>query len=113
MSPPTVYAATLLSGSNALLSPTASQFYTANPPPTSGLQAGTVAIGPSIGVVTVTGLGLAGVPKQAICVIRKVAGEFNLFASVRVGTITTDGFTVDLSATTDANTYLLDYILCF
>jgi hypothetical protein len=43
--------------------------------------------------------------------MRKVTGGLNLFATVRGDSITTDGFTVDLSAATDAATYQLDYLV--
>ena len=43
--------------------------------------------------------------------VRKATGGLNLFATVRGDSITTDGFTADLSAATDAATYQLDYLV--
>lgn len=74
-------------------------------------QRGTQAIASGADAVTVTGLALAAVPFQVLVSIRKPAGGLNLFATVRDGSITTDGFTVDLSGATDAATYKLDYLL--
>ena len=61
--------------------------------------------------VTVSGLGLIAVPGQVLVTMRKVTGGLNLFATVRSDSITTGGFTVDLSAATDAATYQLDYLV--
>lgn len=71
---------------------------------------GTKAIGSGVDTVTVSGLGLAAAPGQVLVTMRKVSGGLNLFATVRSDSITTDGFTVDLSAATDAATYQLDYL---
>jgi hypothetical protein len=72
---------------------------------------GTQAISSGVDSVTVTGLGLPSVPAQVLVTIRKATGGLNLFATVRDGSITTGGFTVDLSAATDATTYKLDYLV--
>jgi hypothetical protein len=74
-------------------------------------HAGTQAIGSGVDSVTVTGLGLTSVPSQVLVTVRKATGGANLFASVRGSSITTDGFTADLSAATDAGTYALDWLL--
>jgi major tropism determinant Mtd-like protein len=71
---------------------------------------GTQAIGSGADSVTVSGLGLAAVPGQVLVTVRKLTGGLNLFATVRDDSITTGGFTVDLSAATDAATYKLDYL---
>ena len=71
---------------------------------------GTQAIGSGVDSVTVTGLALAAVPAQVLVSMRKASGGLNIFATVRDGTLTTDGFTVDLSTATDATTYKLDYL---
>ena len=71
---------------------------------------GTQAIAVGVNAVTVTGLGLAAAPGQVLVTVRKVSGGLNLFATVRDDSITTDGFTVDLSAATDGATYKLDYL---
>ncbi|MCE0484361.1 MAG: hypothetical protein LV479_09010 [Methylacidiphilales bacterium] len=72
---------------------------------------GTKAIGAGADSVAVTGLGLPSVPAQVLVTVRKVTGGLNLFATVRDDSITTDGFTVDLSAATNAATYKLDYLV--
>jgi len=71
---------------------------------------GTQAIASGVDMVTVSGLGLASVPAQVLVTVRKLTGGLNLFATVRSDSITTSGFTVDLSAATDAATYKLDYL---
>jgi hypothetical protein len=43
--------------------------------------------------------------------VRKVTGGENLFATVRGDSISTDGFTADLSGLTDAATYRLDWLV--
>ncbi len=73
--------------------------------------AGTQAIAAGADSVAVAGLGLASAPAQVLVTVRKATGGANLFASVRSASITTDGFTADLSAATDASTYALDYLL--
>jgi hypothetical protein len=59
----------------------------------------------------VTGLALPSVPAQVLVTVRKVTGGLNLFATVRSDSITAGGFTVDLSAATDAATYQLDFLV--
>ena len=71
---------------------------------------GTQAIASGADSVTVTGLALPSVPAQVLVTTRKLTGGLNLFATVRDDSITTGGFTVDLSAATDATTYKLDYL---
>ena len=73
--------------------------------------AGTQAIASGAGSIAVTGLGLASAPSQVLVTVRKATGGANLFASVRGDSITTDGFTADLSAATDAGTYALDWLV--
>ena len=72
---------------------------------------GTQAIASGVDSVTVSGLGLAAAPGQVLVTVRKLTGGLNLFATVRDDSITTGGFTVDLSAATDAATYKLDYLV--
>jgi hypothetical protein len=71
---------------------------------------GTQAIGSGVDTVMVSGLGLGAVPGQVLVTVRKLTGGLNLFATVRGDSITTGGFTADLSAATDAATYKLDYL---
>ena len=72
---------------------------------------GTQAMASGVDSVAVTGLGLPSVPGQVLVTVRKLTGGLNLFATVRDDSITTGGFTVDLSAVTDATTYKLDYLV--
>jgi hypothetical protein len=72
---------------------------------------GTQAIAAGADTVTVSGLGLPSVPAQVLVTVRKVTGGLTLFATVRDDSITTAGFTADLSAATDASTYKLDYLV--
>src|ERR1700677_3294401 len=71
---------------------------------------GTQAIAAAADSVAVTGLALPSVPAQVLVTVRKLTGGLNLFATVRDDSVTTGGFTVDLSAATDAATYKLDYL---
>jgi len=73
--------------------------------------AGTQAIASGADSVAVTGLGLASAPAQVLVTVRKATGGANLFATVRGDSITTDGFTADLSAATAAGTYSLDWLV--
>ena len=72
---------------------------------------GTQALASGVNFVAVTGLALPSVPAQVLVTVRKLTGGLNLFATVRDDSITTGGFTVDLSAATDAATYKLDYLV--
>jgi hypothetical protein len=72
---------------------------------------GTQAIASGADSVTVSGLGLGSAPAQVLVTVRKLTGGLNLFATVRSDSITTGGFTADLSAATDAATYQLDYLV--
>ncbi len=72
---------------------------------------GTQAIASGAENVTVSGLALPSLPAQVLVTMRKATGGLNLFATVRNDSITTGGFTVDLSAATDAATYQLDYLV--
>ena len=72
---------------------------------------GTQAMASGVDSVTVSGLGLAAAPSQVLVTMRKVTGGLILFATVRSDSITADGFTADLSGTTDAATYQLDYLV--
>ena len=72
---------------------------------------GTKAISSGADNVTVTGSAFASVPAQVLVTVRKATGGLNLFATVRGDSITTDGFTADLSAATDTANYSLDYLV--
>jgi hypothetical protein len=71
---------------------------------------GTQAIASGADSVTVSGLALPAAPGQVLVTVRKLTGGMNLFATVRSDSITTGGFTADLSGITDAATYQLDYL---
>jgi len=72
---------------------------------------GTKAIAAGADSVAVTGAALASAPAQVLVTVRKATGGLNLFATVRGDSITTDGFTADLSAATDTANYSLDYLV--
>ena len=73
---------------------------------------GSAAIGSGVDSVVVSGLTLASAPAQVLVSVRKASsGRMNLFASVRSDSVSTAGFTADLSAMTDASTYVLDYLV--
>ena len=72
---------------------------------------GTQAIASGLDAVTVSGLALASVPAQVLVSVRKASGGLSFFATVRGDTITTAGFSVDLSGITDAATYALDWLV--
>jgi hypothetical protein len=72
---------------------------------------GSQAIASGADSVTVSGLGLASAPAQVLVTVKKATGGQNLFATVRGDSVTTAGFTADLSAVTDASTYHLDYLV--
>ena len=72
---------------------------------------GTQAIAAAADSVTITGLGLPTVPAQVLVTVRKQTGGLNLFATVRSDSITTGGFTADLSAATDTANYKLDFLV--
>ncbi len=81
-----------------------------SPPTYVQKNSGTQAIASGTDSVTVSGLTLASTPGQVLVTVRKPTGGMNLFATVRDASITTAGFTVDLSGVTDASTYKLDYL---
>ena len=72
---------------------------------------GTQALASGVDSATVSGLALSAAPAQVLVTVRKPTGGLNLFATVRDDSLTTGGFTVDLSAATDAATYKLDYLV--
>lgn len=60
-------------------------------------------------VVTVTGAAFGFVPTSVVVVVSKPVGGSNLFATVRLATITADGFVADLSAPAPTAGYVLSY----
>jgi hypothetical protein len=82
----------------------------AEPAPGTPSRAGTVAIPEGQDYVAVADLDLSFTPAQVLVSVRKPAGGDNLWATVRDGSISDDGFTADLSAAAGAG-YKLDYML--
>lgn len=80
----------------------------------SGLRVGSQAIASGVDLVTVTGLGLAAVPSVVLAAVitptSTTPGSFRITAHVVDDTLTTDGFTVSLSGTTDSAGYRLAYV---
>jgi hypothetical protein len=76
------------------------------------LSAGVVSIADGADSVIVSGLSLSATPSVVMLTVHKPgASDQNLWASVRDGTISTAGFTADLSAVTDKSGYKLSYLL--
>ena len=74
-------------------------------------QSGTTAIPSGSSTYHVTGLGLDFTPTGVSVNLRKpTAAAFNI-AATPIGALTADGFTVELSAATEATGYQLDWIL--
>lgn len=74
---------------------------------------GSVSIPNGVDSATITGLALVASPRLVACTVLKPASGLNLFASAVSGTITTDGFTYNLSGVTDSENYNLVYKLIF
>jgi len=72
---------------------------------------GTQAMAAGVDSVTVSGLALASAPAQVLVTMRKATGGLNLFATVRGDSVSTDGFTADLSGVTDGATHELDWLV--
>lgn len=83
-------------------------------PPAVNNADGEFSIPSGVDTVLVTGLALSAVPRRVIASVRKVIGADQVQASIVTGSITTDGFRADLTASTGAfSTYKLDYYLIF
>lgn len=80
-------------------------------PSGSSTAHGVVVIPTGADYVTVTGLGLSLAPTQCVVSIMKQGGKNNLFATCRYDSLSTDGFTADLSAATSDGTYKLVYTM--
>ena len=75
------------------------------------VKGGVVAITSGASVVTVAGAAFGFVPSGiAVVVLKPVAGS-NLFATVRLASITADGFTADLSSPAPGAGYSLGYVV--
>jgi hypothetical protein len=73
---------------------------------------GSLALGNAVSSGTVSGLGLAFTPSRVLASVSRPAGGLLIFACVDPSSITSGGFTFELSALTDSTAYVLDYILC-
>ena len=80
------------------------------PPVPGGAAAGVQAITLGDTTVTVSGQAWSFLPTSVIAVVLKPSGDFNIYATVREDTITTDGFIADLSAVAGTG-YSLSYIV--
>lgn len=79
---------------------------TSTPPSTGGTsQSGLTPIGVGVDLIAVTfPLVFSTIPTQVIATVEKPSGGDNIFATVRRDTVSTTGFTAELSGTTpDAN----------
>ena len=72
---------------------------------------GTVHIANNVNSGVVTGLGLSFVPDAVVLTVEIPEGGLSIYASVLINSITADGFSYDLSATTDNADYRLTYLL--
>lgn len=73
---------------------------------------GSVAITSGESVVTVSGAAFGFIPSSVIVTVLKPnPGSGNIFATTRIGTITTDGFICDLSSAVSTAGYSLGYIV--
>lgn len=82
----------------------------ANPGSVSSSGSGTSTIASGVAEHTVSGLGLSYSPSSVVVSVEKPIGGLNIFATVRAGTTTSDGFTVDLSGLTDSASYILHFV---
>jgi hypothetical protein len=74
---------------------------------------GTFPIPNGTDTVNVTGLTLPAVPRMVRSWVMKPAGGLELWTTFVIGSLTTAGFTVDLNGVTDANTYILGFLIFF
>ena len=80
--------------------------------PGGGGVGGTFPIPDGADEVTVVGGAFGFVPTSVVCIVWKPAPPgSNIFATVRAGTITADGFIADLQGPTPAPGYLLSYVV--
>lgn len=74
-------------------------------------QSGSTAITSGVATYTVTGLGLGFTPTGVSVNLRKPTAAASNIVATPVGALTADGFTVELSANTEATGYQLDWIV--
>src|SRR2546426_971524 len=80
------------------------------PAPDADVRTFSFAIPNGVNTFAVTGLALPSVPARVFgLTVRKPSGGLQLAATVQTGTITTDGFVVWLTGSTDASGYFLDF----
>jgi len=86
--------------------------YLPDPAPSGHVLGGTVLVPLGANFVTLAGAAFGFVPDTvAVTVFKPDAAGDNLFATVRAGTVTADGFTADLSAPTSGAGYYLAYVV--
>jgi hypothetical protein len=74
---------------------------------------GSVSIPQNATEVVVTGLALPNLPAKVLVQVTKPAGQTNIFATPVQGTLSTDGFTVDLSQAPTVSGYQLEWVITF
>lgn len=79
--------------------------------PVETVKRGSAAIPSGANTSTVTGLGLSFVPTGFSATVRKPAAESLNLLAFQFGALTADGFTVELSGTTDTTGYVLNWTL--
>jgi hypothetical protein len=72
---------------------------------------GTVSISNGADSVTVSGLAMDSIPDHILVSVRKPSGGTNIFAMVRDGSESRDGFIADLSTAAPVSGYALDYLI--
>lgn len=73
---------------------------------------GMVALTPGQDFFTLAGAGWSFVPTAMVCIVVKpTAGDDNFFATLRDGTLTADGFTVDFQSAIPGAGYFLSYFV--
>jgi len=82
-------------------------------PPEDDEMTASTPIPNGVDTFSVTGLALPAIPARVLPHVRITSGGLVLHANVVNGTITTDGFTVQLSGVTDSADYILDYSYVF
>jgi hypothetical protein len=81
-------------------------------PSSSSAKAGSIGLTAGQDYYTVTGAAFGFAPTCVVVTVAKPnSNESNIFATVRDGTLTADGFTVDFSADIPAAGYKLEYVV--
>lgn len=85
----------------------------AGPSGTSGITRGSVAVANGATSAAVSGLALGSTITGVVVSVRQPSGGMMIFACVDDSTLTSDGFTVNLSAATPTAGYSVDYVAFF